>query len=78
MVIGILPTMYDGRSNHAQAVLADVGERYGVPVLAPPIPKTVRFAEAPAIGRSILTTSRTSKGAQAYKAVANSLLRLLA
>lgn len=78
VVIGILPTMYDGRSNHAQAVLADVGERYGVPVLAPPIPKTVRFAEAPAIGRSILTTSRTSKGAQAYKAVANSLLRLLA
>ena len=46
-VLGILPTMFDGRSNHAQAVLADVGQRYGLPVLAPPIPKTVRFAEAP-------------------------------
>jgi chromosome partitioning protein len=73
-VLGILPTMFDGRSNHAQAVLADVGERYQLPVLSPPIPKTVRFAEAPAVGRSILTTSRSSKGAQAYRDVAAELL----
>lgn len=73
-VYGILPTLFDGRSNHAQEVLADVGERYDLPVLEPPIPKTVRFAEAPAVGRSILSTSRTSKGAQAYRAVAKSLL----
>ncbi|MEO7236116.1 MAG: ParA family protein [Lapillicoccus sp.] len=75
VVVGILPTMFDGRSNHAQAVLADVGERYGLPVLTPPIPKTVRFAEAPAVGRSILSTSRTSKGAAAYRAVAAGLLK---
>ncbi len=74
VVVGILPTMFDGRSNHAQAVLADVGERYGLPVLTPPIPKTVRFAEAPAVGRSILATSRTSKGAAAYREVAAGLL----
>jgi chromosome partitioning protein len=74
VVVGILPTMFDGRSNHAQAVLADVGERYGLPVLSPPIPKTVRFAEAPAVGRSILATSRTSKGAEAYREVAAGLL----
>ena len=73
-VIGILPTMYDGRSNHAREVLADLGERYGLPVLSPPIPRTVRFAEAPAIGRSVLDTARTSKGAQAYRDVASSLL----
>jgi chromosome partitioning protein len=72
-VLGILPTLFDGRSNHAQEVLADVGERYGLPVLEPPIPKTVRFAEAPAVGRSILATSRTSKGAKAYREVAASL-----
>jgi chromosome partitioning protein len=76
-VLGILPTMYDGRSNHAQAVLADVGERYELPVLAPPIPKTVRFAEAPAVGRSILATSRSSRGARAYRDVASSLLKQL-
>ncbi|MDQ2796710.1 MAG: ParA family protein [Actinomycetota bacterium] len=73
-VVGILPTLFDGRSNHARAVLADVGERYGLPVLSPPIPRTVRFAEAPAVGRSILTTSRRSRGAEAYREVAAGLL----
>ncbi|MDQ2781220.1 MAG: ParA family protein [Actinomycetota bacterium] len=73
-IVGILPTLFDGRSNHAQAVLADVGERYGLPVLSPPIPRTVRFAEAPAVGRSILTTSRRSHGAEAYREVAAGLL----
>jgi chromosome partitioning protein len=72
-VLGILPTLYDGRSNHAQEVLADVGQRYDLPVLSPPIPKTVRFAEAPAVGRSILATSRSSKGANAYREVAAAL-----
>ncbi|CAN7278777.1 ParA family protein [Terrabacter sp. LjRoot27] len=76
-VWGILPTLFDGRSNHAREVLADVGERYDLPVLEPPIPKTVRFAEAPAVGRSILATARTSKGAQAYRDVAASLLTRL-
>jgi chromosome partitioning protein len=73
-VFGILPTLYDGRSKHTRAVLADVGERYGLAVLSPPIPRTVRFAEAPALGRSILATSRSSKGAKAYRDVAASLL----
>lgn len=73
-VWGILPTLFDGRSNHAREVLADVGQRYDLPVLDPPIPKTVRFAEAPAVGRSILSTARTSRGAQAYRDVAASLL----
>jgi chromosome partitioning protein len=76
-VWGILPTLFDGRSNHAREVLADVGERYDLPVLSPPIPKTVRFAEAPAVGRSILSTARSSKGAQAYRDVAASLLARL-
>ncbi|WP_392542868.1 ParA family protein [Oryzobacter telluris] len=73
-VLGILPTLYDGRSLHAREVLEDVGDRYGLPVLGPPIPKTVRFAEAPAVGRSILSTARTSKGAQAYRKVAAALV----
>ena len=53
-------------------MLEDVGSRYDLPVLMPPIPKTVRFAEAPAVGRSILSTARTSKGATAYREVAAS------
>lgn len=69
-VLGILPTMFDGRTTHARAVLADLPERYGVPVLEPAIPKSVRFAEAPAVGRSVLATARSSKGAAAYRDVA--------
>ena len=76
-VLGILPTLYDGRSTHSREVLEDVGARYDLPVLSPPIPRTVRFAEAPAAGRSILSTSRTSKGAKAYREVAAGLLERL-
>lgn len=72
-IVGILPTLYDGRSNHARAVLADVGERYAVPVL-PPIPRSVRFAEAPALGRTVLTTASRSKGAAAYREVAAAVI----
>jgi chromosome partitioning protein len=73
-VRGLLPTMYDARTGHARAVLADVGHRYGVPVLQP-IPRSVRFAEAPASGGSILATSPRSAGAQAYRDVAAGLMR---
>ncbi|MBK5216962.1 MAG: ParA family protein [Propionibacteriales bacterium] len=73
-IVGVLPTMYDGRTNHAKAVIAAIEETYGLPILSPPIPKTIKFAEAPAIGRSILGTSKTHKGAAAYRAVAASLL----
>jgi chromosome partitioning protein len=55
-------------------VLERIGEDYGVAVLEPPIPKSVRFAEAPAVGRSILATARSSKGAAAYREVAGALL----
>ncbi|HEX5535386.1 MAG TPA: ParA family protein [Actinomycetales bacterium] len=74
VVRGLLPTMFDARTSHGRAVLEDVGERYGVPVLSPPIPKSVRFAEAPAVGRSILATARGSKGAAAYREVARALI----
>jgi chromosome partitioning protein len=73
-VLGVLPTLFDGRTNHAQAVLADVAQRYDLPVLEPPIAKSIRFAEAPAVGRSILATARTSKGAEAYRQHARQLL----
>ena len=72
-VAGVLPTMYDGRTNHARAVLADVSERYGLPVLEPPIPRSIRFAEAPAVGRSVLSSARGGRGAEAYRELARSL-----
>lgn len=75
-VLGVLPTLFDSRTKHAQAVLADVADRYSVDVLQPPVPKSVRFAEAPAAGRSILATAGSSKGAEAYREHARALLAL--
>src|SRR3954464_989796 len=72
-VWGVLPTLYDGRTNHARAVLENISETYQLEVLEPPIPKSIRFAEAPAAGRSILSTTRHHRGADAYRAVAASL-----
>src|SRR4051795_1877299 len=73
-VWGVLPTLYDGRTNHARAVLDTISETYDLEVIGPPVPKTIRFAEAPAAGRSILATSRSSKGARAYREVTENLL----
>jgi chromosome partitioning protein len=73
-VWGVLPTLYDGRTNHARTVLETISDTYGLEVIEPPIPKTIKFAEAPARGRSILATSRSSKGAAAYREVAANLL----
>jgi chromosome partitioning protein len=74
-VWGVLPTLYDGRTNHARTVLETISETYDLDVVEPPIPKTIKFAEAPAAGRSILATSRSSKGARAYREVAETLRR---
>jgi len=73
-VWGVLPTLYDGRTNHARAVLENISKTYELDVIEPPIPKSIRFAEAPAAGRSILRTSRSNKGATAYREVAKVLL----
>jgi len=69
-VMGVLPTLYDGRTNHARAVLDNISEAYELDIVEPPIPKSIRFAEAPAAGRSILATSAGNKGATAYREVA--------
>lgn len=67
----LLPTMYDARLSHARAVVADLPERYGLTVLDP-IPRSVRFAETPALGLSVYHTAKSSRGAKAYqKAVAD-------
>lgn len=73
-VWGVLPTLYDGRTNHSRTVLETISETYDLEVVEPPIPKTIKFAEAPAAGRSILATSRSSKGATAYREVAENLV----
>jgi chromosome partitioning protein len=72
-VLGVIPTMYDGRTTHARKVLAEVEEKYGLPLFDPPVPKSVRFAEAPGLGRSVLQHAPTSAGAVAYRAISTSV-----
>jgi chromosome partitioning protein len=72
-VAGLLPTMYDGRTRHARETLRSVGERYDVRVLEP-IPKSIRFAEAPATGSSILSFAPSHPGAEAYRRLAGELI----
>ena len=74
VVLGVLPTLYDARTNHSRAVLADINERYGLDILGPAIPRSIRFAEAPAAGRSVLSMSNRFRGAAAYRALARGLL----
>ena len=72
-VRGAIATMYDGRTRHAREVIQSVTDRFGLPVLAPPIPKSIRFAEAPSSGQSILQHAPDSPGAAAYRELARQL-----
>ena len=73
-LLGALPTLYDSRTTHTRDVLLDVADRYDLPVLAPPIPRTVRFAEASASGSSVMA-GRKNKGAVAYAELAQALIK---
>jgi chromosome partitioning protein len=72
-VLGVVATMFDGRTTHARRILAEVGERYGLRVFDPPVPKSVRFAEGPELGRSVLQHAPSSPGAAAYRALATQI-----
>jgi chromosome partitioning protein len=71
---GVIATMYDGRTRLAHEVLDGVPATYGLAVLQPPVPKSVKVAEAPVCGHSILDHAPRSKGAQAYRELAAHLL----
>jgi chromosome partitioning protein len=69
-ILGLVPTMFDGRSRHARQVLEDVGSRYDVKVFEPPVRKSIRFAEASQAGKSILAFAPTHPGAMSYRLIA--------
>jgi len=72
-VLGVIPTMFDSRTTHSRQVLAEVGDRYGLPLFEPPVPKSVRFAEAPGLGQSVLQHAPASAGAVAYRTLSTSV-----
>jgi chromosome partitioning protein len=71
---GLLRTMYDPRNTLAQQVSAQLIQHFGDKVYRTVIPRNIRLAEAPSHGLPILKFDRTSKGAQAYLALAGEML----
>jgi len=71
---GLLRTMYDPRNTLAQQVSAQLVEHFGDKVYRTVIPRNVRLAEAPSHGLPVIKFDRTSKGAQAYIALAGEML----
>lgn len=76
-VLGGVATMYDGRTNLAKHVVEEVAIKHDLRVLDPPIPRSVRVAEAPLTGHSVLTHASNSKSAEAYRALADEIEALL-
>ena len=66
--------MYDARTVHGREVLARVEDAFGDRVFRTVITKTIRFAEAPVAGESILSYAGSSSGAAAYRELAKEVL----
>ncbi|MCA3453884.1 MAG: ParA family protein [Rhodobacter sp.] len=71
---GILLTMFDGRNNLAQQVERDVRATLGDLVFQVVIPRNVRVSEAPSYALPVLSYDSSSKGSEAYRALAQELL----
>ena len=69
----ILLTMYDGRTNLAQQVAAEVREHFPDQTLRTTVPRSVRISEAPSHGQTVMTYDPGSTGALAYLEAAREL-----
>ncbi|HEV8269375.1 MAG TPA: AAA family ATPase [Thermoanaerobaculia bacterium] len=72
---GVLPTMWDERTNLSRQVLEDIRAYFGEQVFDAVIPRNVRLGEAPSFGKPIFLYDIKSKGAEAYLATARQLLQ---
>jgi chromosome partitioning protein len=71
---GILPTLVDSRTIHAKEAIELLEENFGDRVFASRIRKTVRYAEAPVKGMSVLKYDPDGKAAYAYRELAKEVL----
>ncbi len=71
---GIVLTMYDGRTNLAQQVAAEVRKHFPGKVYKTIIPRTVRLAEAPSFGKPITTYDSGSYAAMCYRSLTDEML----
>ena len=72
---GVLLTMFDGRTNLALQVAEEVKHYFPGRVYATVIPRNVRLSEAPSHGKPINSYDRSSRGAEAYKALAAEFMK---
>lgn len=73
-VEGILLTMYDDRTNLTRQVANDLTEFFGDKVFKTIIPRSIRLAEAPSFGKTILSYDPRSRGAESYIKLAKEIL----
>ncbi|MDR2035825.1 MAG: AAA family ATPase [Coriobacteriales bacterium] len=73
-ILGVLMTMYDSRTSLAKQVVNEVQAHFGDKVFETKVPRTVRLAEAPSFGESILSYDNKGKGAQAYRDLAKEVI----
>ncbi len=73
-IVGILPTMYDGRTIHGREAVGMLEESFGDRVFRTRIGKTIRFAEAPVAGQSILRYEPGGQAARWYRQLAREVV----
>ncbi|NLX93862.1 MAG: ParA family protein [Clostridiales bacterium] len=73
---GVLFTMFDGRLNLTNQVVADAKRFFPKKIYSSVIPRNVRLSEAPSFGRPVMYYDKASKGSQSYDAVANEFLKM--
>lgn len=73
-IAGILPTMYDSRTVHAREAVEVLRNSFGDLVFETTIRKTIRFAEAPVKGESVLKYAPESEAANVYRRLAKEVL----
>lgn len=75
-VMGALLTMYDKRNRLSRQVIREVRDHFPGRVFDSVVPRSVRLAEAPSFGKSILNFDAFSKGARAYKSVVREIIEM--
>lgn len=75
-ILGAVITMFDRRNKLSESVMAELYQYFPNRIFRSVIPRSVRLAEAPSYGRSILQYDPKSKGGRAYEGLAREILTL--
>jgi chromosome partitioning protein len=71
---GILPTLFDARTHHGKESIEVLRDNFGDLVFETVVRKTIKFAEAPVGGTSVLKYDPKGRGAESYRALAREVL----